>query len=372
MSKQSREKKVLTGLIEYFIKTGKPVGSNTLKEEGFEEISSATIRNYFVNLEKEGYLIQQHSSGGRIPTNKAFRYYVDEMANQETGLSKAETKIILELKDFESREIALYLQNAAEKLSDLTNTAVFLSAPRFDNDFITEIKLVPIDNQRCLAIIVTDFGIIQTEILSVERKLSAFTAKRIEEYFHWRITNLNKPENLTREEEFCAQQFYNEIMVRYIVNYSNFTHEEIFKTGFSKLLTYPEFHHTETLANSLALFENSQRVRHLLKDSIKHKQTKCWIGEDLTPFTLSTPDCAAIVSPYRINQQIVGAIGLLGPVRMPYAQNLTLIKNFVESISETLTRNIFKYKISFRQPHHETYDNLLSHSQLMLLENKPS
>lgn len=373
-TKSNRERRVLLGLVDYYIQTGKPVGSNTLKEEGFEEISSATIRNYFANLEKQGYLVQQHSSGGRIPTNLAFRLYTQECETLHPAtLNAAQEETIIQLRQSESREITLYLQGAAEKLSQMTKTAVFLSAPRFDNDLIIDLKLIGIDHQRCLAIIVTDFGVIQTEVLPIDKKLSAFTLKRIEEYFHWRLTGHDKPENLAKEEEQLAQQFYNEIMVRYIVNYSNFTNEEIFKTGFSNLLVYPEFHHTTTLANSLALFENSQRVRLLLKDCIKHKNLKCWIGEDLSPYSLSHPDCTAIAIPYKIGQQIVGALGLLGPIRMPYATNFQLLRQFSDSISETLTRNIFKFKISFRQPHPETADNekMLSHSQMMLLENKP-
>jgi len=373
-NKYTRERKVLYGLVDYYIQTGKPVGSNTLKEEGFEDISSATIRNYFANLEKEGFLIQQHSSGGRIPTVKAFRLYAEESEKlSPPALKKEQQELIKYLKDFDTREITLFLQNTAEKLSQLTKTAVFLSAPRFDNDFIIDLKLVGIDHHRCLAVIVTDFGVIQTEILPIERRPSAFTLKRIEEYFHWRLTGHDKPENLTKEEELLAQQFYNEIMVRYIVNYSNFTNEEIYKTGFSNLLTYPEFHNAGVLANSLALFESSQRIRLLLKDCIKAKKIKYWIGEDLTAFNLNTPDCTAIAIPYRIGQQIVGALGLLGPIRMPYADHFHLLKEFSDIISETLTRNIFKFKISFRQPHGEISDNesRLSHSQMMLLENKP-
>lgn len=264
-SKQEREKEVLIGLIEHYLKHGKPVGSETLKESGFDHISSATIRNYFTNLEKEEYLIQQHMSGGRVPTEKAFRLYANEVIGS-TVVDPDEEELLNTIRKNETKEIASYLQRSAETLSTMTNFAVFLSAPRFDHDFIIDIKLVPIDYLRFLCVLITDFGVIQTELLHSEHKLSTFAIKRIESYFHWRLAGNDKPENLTEEEEELAQNFYNEIMVRYIVEYSNFIDEEIYRTGFSKLLAYSDFHDPTTLANSLALFENAHSMRLLLRE----------------------------------------------------------------------------------------------------------
>lgn len=349
-AKNEREYRVLLGLVHYYLKTGKPVGSNTLKEAGFADLSSATIRNYFVHLEEEGYLIQQHSSGGRIPTHLAYRTYAKEYADA-SEISSANEKLLRTLRNRETREIAAYLQQAAELLSDLTQSAVFLSAPRFDHDYVVDLKLVPIDNKRSLCVIVTDFGVIQTETLSTETKISAFAAKRIESYFRWRLTGINSKENLDVEEEALAQKLYNELMIRYIVNYSNFIDSELYRTGFSKLLAYPEFHEPSALANSLGLFENTHQMRMLIKECCKVNGLKFWIGNDLSNYTTTTPNCAIITMPYYINQNIAGAVGFMGPTRMPYQEVFGIIKKFTNSISEALTRNLYKYKITFRQPH---------------------
>jgi len=373
-AKEDRERRVLLGLIEYYLKTGKPVGSNTLKDAGFEDLSAATIRNYFANLEDTGYLSQQHSSGGRIPTEKAFRLYALEHIDSNI-LSEEVEKECRELRSSESREVAAYLQLAAEKLSQLTNSAVFLSAPRFDQDFITGLRLVGIDHSRCLCVLITDFGVIQTELLHVEKKLSAFTIKRMEDYFHWRLTGHNKPENLENEEEELAQKIYNELMVRYIVDYSNFTEEEIYRTGFSKLISYPEFQDTKILASSLALFENTHSMRLLIRECSAFNNVKYWIGSDLSTYTTVTPDCTVMAIPYRINNQIAGAIGLLAPLRIPYKEIIGLLRAFGESISEALTRNIYKFKIKYRQPQEEPLylqkekHHLIGQSRLFLLED---
>lgn len=375
LGKSDRIYKVLFGLINYYLKTGKPVGSNTLKEAGFEEFSSATIRNYFAQLEQEGLLIQQHSSGGRIPTHAAYRLYAEESVDS-TEISPQIAQIFSELRQSETREIATYLQQAAETLSTLTNCAVFLSAPRFDHDYIVGLKLMAIDHSRCLCVIITDFGIVQTELLHLDRKLSAFTVKRMEAYFHWRITGHDQPESLDKEEEAIAQKIYNELMIRYIVNYSNFIDTELYRTGFSKLLTYPDFHDAMVLANSLALFENAQSMRQLSKECCKLNHLKFWIGDDLIAHASSVPDCAVIAIPYYINQNSVGVVGLLGPARMSYPEIFGILHTFAASISEALTRNIYKFKITFRQPHSGTHAlqkeeyRLVDQSHRMLLEDR--
>ncbi len=367
--KQAREHSVLIGLIEYYIETGKPVGSNTLKECGFEDLSSATIRNYFANLEKKGLLTQAHSSGGRIPTDRAFRLYGHEILETDTFLPE-----IGEAE--ESREIAAFLQESAEKLCHLTGYPVFLSAPRFDHDFVADVKLVPININRCLCVLITDFGVIKTEIIHLDQKLTTFFTKKMEGYFHFRLTGHDKPENLTTEEEQTGQRLYNEVMVRYIVGYSNFIDEELYRTGFSKLLNYPEYHDTTLLASSLALFENSHALRLMIRETMKKNTLNFWISDDLNRFTSETPDCTIIALPYAINHQPAGAIGIMGPTRLPYKKVFSLVKAMAGHISQTLTKSVYKFKITFRQPHEGTLylqqeeRKMLGQSRMTLLEDK--
>jgi heat-inducible transcriptional repressor len=213
--------------------------------------------------------------------------------------------------------------------------------------------------------------VIKTEVLPTERKLSAFMVKRLESYFHWRLTGNDKPAHMEPHEEQLAQKYYNEMIVRYIVGYSNFTEEEVLRTGFSKLLTYPEFQNPGSLASSLALFENAHTVRLLLKECSKLNQIKFWMGDDLANYCNGAPSCAVVAAPYAIGQQTVGAVGLMGPLRMPYRELFSLLRTFSENISFALTRSIYKFKITFRQPHLGAA-SLKTQSQLMLLEDKRS
>ena len=364
-AKDHRERLILLGLVELYLETGKPIGSNTLKENGFENLSSATIRNYFSKLEEAGYLVQHHSSGGRIPTHLAFKLYAKTQLLQPIIHEKDKQLLKTELTK-ETREIATYLQHAAEVISDLTGCALFLSAPRFDHDFILDIKLVSIDHSRCLCILVTDFGLVHTEILYTDKRLSNFSLKRIEGYLHWRISGLEKPE-INPEEETIASRFYKEIMLRHIVNYSNFSTEDLYKTGFSNLLNYPDFNNASALASGLALFENRADLNALLKECTANNQLSCWIGDDLPSQSASAPSCSVIAIPYRIHQSTVGAIALLGPNRIPYKRLFGILETASEYISESLTRSSYKFKIAFRQPNqaHE-----IDKTPCMLLEDK--
>lgn len=347
-TKDEREKQVLLSLVELYLKTGKPVGSQTLKENGFDHLSPATLRNYFVKLEETGFLKQQHSSGGRIPTSLAYKTYA-EFICPSAVLEEKEQEQLIKLLSKETREIHLYLQRAAEILSDIAQGAIFLSSPRFDQDFILDIKLLSIDTYRVLCVLITDFGTVRSEILFTEKKLSAFNIKRIEQFFHWKITGLDKP-NLLPEEEMTATKFYNEILLRHIVNYSSFSYSDILKTGFSKMLQYPDFNDASSLASGLALFENDQALRALLSECSEKKAIKFWIGEDLHPFSSGAATCSVLAIPYYIHNTAVGSLAILCPSRAPYKKLFATLKAISEVISSSLTKSLYKFKISYRQP----------------------
>lgn len=350
--KESREYRALLGLVELYLKSGKPIGSSTLRENGFDELSTATLRNYFAELEIEGYLKQPHSSGGRIPTSKGLKFYAEDVLQNPTIDLNLEDQLQV-LRQNETKNVTTYLQNAAEIVAQLSDFPTFLSSVRFDHDFILDVRFVSIDAKRVLCILITHFGQILTEDLQTEKKLSSFSLKRIENYFSWKLGNKQKQEkpSLNNEEETLAQKFYSEIMVRYLVRYSNFSDDDIYRTGFSKLLGLPEFNDPISLTTALSLFENLTQMRLLLSDCVKSNQIKFWIGEDLIPYTLNAATtCACIAIPYRIHQLPAGAIALWGPCRMPYRTLFATMQLVSTYISETLTKSLYKFKLTFRQP----------------------
>jgi len=374
--KREREHKVLLGLIELHIRTGEPIGSKTLMAHGFSDLSSATIRNYFAKLETAGYLMQKHSSGGRIPTNLAFREYANECIDCDEKIDDKIKKQLEALSIGDTKEVATFLQKSADLFSDVLNCAAFVSAPRFDHDFVSDLKLVNIDDTRCLCVIITDFGLVQTHILHTDTKPGLFSLKRIESYFHYRLTKQDKPEDLTDDETLIARELYNEVMVRYLISYSNFSQEDIYHSGFSHLLSYPEFNNANSLANGLALFENPVALRSLLHECLHCNELTFWIDDDLDKIIRPDTLCSVVCIPYYINNIAAGAIGIVGPTRMPYTQVFSVARTFSQHISDALTKSLYKFKITFRQPHSTTLyleneeSHLIDIRDPILLENK--
>ena len=365
--KDERERQVLLGLVALYLETGVPVGSNTLRDHGFEALSSATIRNYFSKLEKDGYLRQQHSSGGRIPTEEGFKLYVQAYLDQpqikESHMQQLKSKLAKPM-----REVASYLQKCAEVIAEETHCAVFLSSPRFDQDFVLDVKLVEIDRNRCLCVLITDFGMIHTEVLYLEEGWRELNLKNLEDHLRWRISGLEKPK-LSTEEERVAHYIYKEIMLRHIVTYSNFSAEDIYKTGFSKLLAYPDFSNTSSLASGLSLFENESDMRKLLTQACEEKKLTCFLGADLEALETQISGCSVLVIPYRIHQTLAGAIALLGPNRLPYRRLFGILQVVSDLMSETLTNSLYKFKITLRKPQ-ASYIELENKPFGLLLENK--
>jgi heat-inducible transcriptional repressor len=367
LPKNDREQAVLIGLVELYLKTGKPIGSNTLQDHGFESLSSATIRNYFSKMEAAGYLKQQHTSAGRIPTEKAFRLYADTYKSQghvEEGQEEALSHVL----EKDSARVATLIHEASERLSELSKCAVFVSMPRFDQDFVQDIRLVALDATKLFTIVITDFGLIKAEPIYLNAPVSPLFLKSAEEYFHWRMNKGEKPLFRDEVEGRLAQKIYNEVMVRHVVGYANFSSEDIFRTGLSKLLAYPEFNDAAALASSLALMEDENQMRTLLRGCGKLNEMLYWIGDDLCPSVPPGSECAVIAIPYRINQTVAGAIALLGPMRIPYRNLIGLCRLFSQQLSQALTMSIYKYKITFRGDPRSAAE-IQNHS--ILLENKP-
>lgn len=368
-SKTDREQAVLLGLVDLYLKLGKPIGSQTLQDHGFESLSSATIRNYFSKMEADGFLKQQHTSGGRIPTAKAFRLYADVHQNQGV-IEEEQAEAIGEVLQKETEAIMALLQKGIERLSDVTQCAVFASSPRFDQDFIQDVRLIQLDAAKLLAVLITDFGLIRTETIYLDRPVDASFLSLCEQYFLWRMSKEEKVQFASEADTKTAQRIYNEVIVRHVVGYVNFPEEDIFRTGLSKLLAYPEFNDPTALASSLSLLEDTVHMRTMLRECSKKRGLTSWIGDELTSYIPQGAECSVIAIPYRINQTVAGAVALLGPMRVPYRNLYGLLQLFSEQLSESLTQNVYKFKITYRKPTAAGAKRIEAEDTSIQLENK--
>ena len=349
LPKTDREQAVLLGVVELYLKSTRPIGSQTLQENGFESLSTATIRNYFAKMEEQGYLKQQHTSGGRIPTAKAFRFYADHFRHQGV-VEDGQESDFEETFAKESREIAASISRAAEALSEATKCAVFISTPRFDQDFIQDVRLLMLEPDKILSVLITDFGLIRTETIYLDQPVNESFLRSAEVYFLWRMNKGEKTFALSEAETKLVQRIYNEVMVRHVVGYANFPAEDIVRTGLSKLLTYQEFNDAAALARSLSLLEDETQMRALLRECSKQNQLVSWIGDELCPYVPPESECSVISIPYKIGELTAGSVAILGPMRLPYRNIFGLLQSFSERLSRKLTEGVYKFKITFRQP----------------------
>ena len=209
-------------------------------------------------------------------------------------------------------------------------------------------RLLPIDQEQVLAVVITDFGLVRTEMLRLDRPADPLILEQYERYFRWRMNKGDKPLFADEAQAKNATRLYNEVMVRHLVEYANFSSEDLFRTGLSKLLGFPEFSEATRLASSLSLFEDKERMRLLLRQCSQKNEMVLWIGEELSAFAPEATECVIIAIPYYINQIQAGTIALLGPLRLPYRNLFGLMQAFSQKLSETLTKSSYKYKISFR------------------------
>ncbi len=361
--KSEREKRVLLGIVDLFIQSYKPIGSNTLKENGFSDLSSATIRNYFSKLEKEGYLTQQHSSGGRIPTSKGFQYYAKHFLSEEK-IKKETEKSLKEFLEKETPQIHNYIQKAAEFLSEMLFAPITISEPSLEMDFIQKVKFFALDKEKIAAILFTGYGITHTETLYSPQSFEEKDLTYLENYFYWRLSKQEKPFEEGSLLKW-AQRLYNELVLRHLIDRST---PSFYSTGISKLLHYSECNDASYLAQALSLFENTSSLEKLLQKSLQEKKLTCLIGEQLSSFLPGCFDFCVISIPYKIGPTFLGSITLFAPMRVSYKSVFPIMRRFSELLSENLTKNVYKYQIPFSQE--ERAYPFRPYSPSILLEDK--
>lgn len=342
--KNERTDQVLFGLIRLYLKTLKPVGSNSLRENGFEDLSSATIRNYFADLEIRGLLEQPHTSGGRIPTWRAFKLFAREKGNLPKPLMGALRSIARQ----KTRKIFEFLQQIAEQLSEWSGGAAFLTTPHFEQDSIIDLHLVKIDSTRLLGALVTGFGQVHTYTLLINHKLSEHALRRIEQCLRAELQRTGNSGTLSPEERKSAEQLYQELLTRYLLEQSDARGAKPHKTGFSRLLKHPSFHSARTVAGALELFENEERLGQFTRACQASSDVHAWIGEELTPFSKEASECAICAVNYQIGSLPVGAAGVLVPLSSDFPSLFALLTELSKALSRALESNITTYKLSYR------------------------
>ncbi len=341
MELNERMKNILTAVVHRYITTAEPVSSAIIAEKYNLDLSTATIRHEMYLLEKYDYLWQPHTSSGRIPTDKGYRFYVDNLMIK-SHLREKEKKEIIQIYN-KSKEFEETMKITSQLLSKLTNNIGVVLAPVIYNDLVKNIQFIPVGSNRILTIIVTDTGLICQKIIKVSGEINKdrlnylsnfINSKLVEEDVN--LTNLN---NLLIEELdkiISFQERFNYIH-KFLEECFDFEYSEnkVYLDGRMNIIKLPEFKETDKLNYILSLIEEENILANTIRRYLGLRKTKIIIGKESKLKEMQ--NCSLVTSEYRIKGKSVGAIGILGPTRMDYPRMVSIAEYISDKLSEILS-----------------------------------
>lgn len=332
-----RKVKILDAIIRNYLETGEPVGSRTISKYTDLNLSSATIRNEMSDLEDLGYIIQPHTSAGRIPSDKGYRFYVDHLMQEKD-------REVTEMKEFvieKTEKMEQVLKQVAKLLANNTNYATMITAPAYQNNKIKFIQLSQMDDGQILAVVVMNNNIVKNQVLTVEESLDNETLLKLNILLNTSLTGLSLHEiNLATITKLKEQAGIHSSIVSDVIDALAETLSEnedlqIYTSGTTNILKYPELSDSEKVTNLLSTFEEKEELASLVTDTFANEETgiQVYIGQEAPIQTMK--DCSVVTATYELGEGVKGTIGIIGPKRMDYEKvmdNLKILKSQLDGI----------------------------------------
>ncbi len=327
-----RERQVIEAVIHAFVETAEPAGSRTIAKRYNLGVSAATIRNTMSDLEEKGYLYHPHTSAGRVPTDQAYRVYVDSLM-EPTVPTRTETDQIRRELHHGAGVIESLLEKAAEVLGVLTQELGVAVAPSFDNAVLERLELVQASTERLLMVLVLSGGAARTIFLEVSNELPPAALASVQLVLNERLSGLTLREiRTTLRERLCdvsAEREAGELLNIFVEEA-----DQLFEIGASErstlvlgstqmLVDQPEFHSSEQMRNLMELTEQREVLRQALQARRAPGISVTIGGENLEP---KLAKLTIITSTYRCGP-FAGMIGVIGPTRMPYRKVVTMVEH---------------------------------------------
>lgn len=342
MELDERKKKILFAIIKNYLETGEPVGSRTISKFTDLQLSSATIRNEMSDLEEMGYIIQPHTSAGRIPSDKGYRFYVDRlMADKEREVDEMK-EILIEKAD----KMEQMLKTAARSLAVNTNYATMISAPQIHHNKLKFIQLSRMDKNKIVAVIVVEGNIIKNEIIDVDGDLSDETLLKLNILLNTNLNGLSIEEiNLgmiakMKEQAGIHSDIVNDVIDAVAEAIKADEDLEIYTSGTNNIFKYPELSDNAKASEIISAFEEKQQLTEIVQETLSREGSQgiqVYIGEE-TPMQ-SMKDCSIVTATYELEEGMQGTIGIIGPKRMDYDKVLSTLKSLKSQLDSLYKRN---------------------------------
>lgn len=342
MELDERKMKILQAIVKNYLETGEPVGSRTISKYTDLNLSSATIRNEMADLEEQGYIIQPHTSAGRIPTDKGYRVYVDEMMRERENQLDSRERELDDMKEFlieKVDRVETLLQNMAKVLADNTNYATMVSTPHMHNNRLKFIQLSSVEDQKILCVMVLEGNIIKNKIIDVDETLDNEMVLKLNILLNSTLNGLTLEQiNLGMISKLTGQAGEQSGLIRSVLDAvaEAISPEEdmtIYTSGATNILKYPELNDSERASRLIGTLEQKHMLTNLLTDSnmeADDKGIQIYIGDE-TPVQ-SMKDCSVVTATYELDDGLRGTIGVIGPKRMDYEKVVETLKNVKEQL----------------------------------------
>lgn len=331
---------LLKTLVEQYISDGQPIGSRTLLQHSGLEVSSATIRNVMSDLERLGFIASPHTSAGRIPTQKGYRFFVDSLLTVKPLDNKEIQRIQHEFSTPDPQEL---INNAADMLSQLSQFAGVVMIPKRKAVTFKHLEFLPLSEKRILVIIVTTDGNVQNRIIMADKPYSTADLVQATNYFnhHFVGHTFDEVHQKLHEELKQMQTDINRLMAAALemsdkANSAAKSHVVI--AGERNLLQADDLSsNVASLRKLFELFERRTQLMQLLDNSQRAQGIQIFIGGE--SHYLPLDECSMITAPYEADGQIVGTLGVIGPTRMAYERVIPIVDVTAKLLSNALSNN---------------------------------
>ena len=338
MELDDRKVTILKAIIKTYLETGEPVGSRTISKYTDIQLSSATIRNEMSDLEEMGYIVQPHTSAGRIPSDKGYRFYVDRIM-QEKEQEVTEVKALM-IKRVD--RVELVLKKLAQLLAKDTNYAAMISGPQYHHNKLKFIQLSLMDPHKLLVVTVVEGNLIRNKVIDIQEEI------RPEEMLNLNIMLNSSLNGLTideinlgvisrlKEQAGIHGQVIDLVLGEVAAVIQSEEDLPIYTSGATNIFKYPELSDGQKASQLIRTLEQKEMLQELVQDVNRSQEDngiQVYIGEE-TPVQ-SMKDCSVVTANYELGEGIRGTIGVIGPKRMDYEKVLNTLRHLMRQLDAT-------------------------------------
>lgn len=339
MELDERKITILKAIIKNYMETGEPVGSRTISKYAESRWSSATIRNEMSDLEEMGYIIQPHTSAGRIPSDKGYRFYVDQILEEKENEVTEMKELMFQRVD----RLELVLKQMAKLLAADTNYAAMISAPKYHRNKLKFIQLSRVDCCKLLIVTVVEGNIIKNTMADIHEEISDEELLNLNILLNSSLNGLSIEEiNLGVISQMKDQAGNHRQVIDLVLNEvaeiikADEDNLQIYTSGATNIFKYPELSNGEKASQLLGTLEHTELLQDLVTDT-ENTDIQVYIGDESPVQTMK--DCSVVTANYELGEGIRGTIGIIGPKRMDYEKVLTTLRTLMSQLDATFKKD---------------------------------